>query len=190
VTTPEGMQDPYELWRAEERERRLRLFHAKRPAAFAAKGQLDARVHRWLESLVAGNARTLLLGGPTGTGKTWSAWKAIETLLANDWRGGWAIISAYELSRVIAPPVDEDRLDHLARTDLLVIDDLGSVAVTDWAAAHLLGLVDHRWARHLPTLVTTNTQRLGEVVGERVASRLGDGAVSIALDGPDRRRPR
>lgn len=178
----------YEQWLAEDRERQLRAFYSKRPVAFAAKGRLDPRVHAWLESLVAGQARTLLLGGPTGTGKSWSTWKAIETLLVNGWRGTWGIVTAYELSRIIAPPVEEEPLDELTRSGLLVIDDLGSVSVTDWAATHLLGLVDHRWRRHLPIIVTTNVRDLRDLVGERIASRLADGAVSLVLDGPDRRR--
>jgi DNA replication protein DnaC len=188
VTTPDESSNAYEEWLAEDRERRLNRFYARRPAAFTARGKLDLRVHQWLESLVTRQARTLLLGGPTGTGKSWSIWKSVETLLVNGWRGEWEVVSAYELSRIIAPPVDEERLDGLATVDLLAIDDIGSVNVTDWAAAHLLGIVDHRWSHHLPTIVTTNTPKLGELLGERIASRLADGATVITLDGPDRRR--
>lgn len=190
MTTSDEPRVIYEQWIAEEREHRLARFYAKRPPVFAIRGHLDDRAHRWLESMVAGQARTLLLGGATGAGKTWSCWKAVETLLANGWRGGWDIVSAYQLGRLIAPPVDEDRLDHLARIDLLIVDDLGSIPLTDWASAHLLGLVDHRWSHQLPTIVATNLQDLGPAVGSRVASRLADGMVSIPLDGPDRRRIR
>lgn len=188
MTMPNEAPDPYELWQAEERERRLAQFRAKRPAVFAAKGTLAPQVHAWLEALVAGKARTLLLGGRTGAGKTWTCWKSVETLLHNGWRGGWEIISAYDLARLVAPPVETDRLDHLARVDLLAVDDLGSIELTSWRSSHLLGLIDYRWSHQLPTLVASNVQDLGEVVGDRIASRLSDGAVSIALDGPDRRR--
>lgn len=177
----------YEQWLTEDRDRRLEQFHDKRPAAFASKGRLDAQIHAWLETFV-GQPRTLVLGGATGTGKSWSAWKAVETLLANGWRGGWEIVSAYELSRLIAPPIDEDRLDKLAQVHFLTIDDLASIKLTDWAAAHLLGLVDHRWSRRLPTLITTNEPELGGIVGDRIASRLSDGATFVSLDGADRRR--
>lgn len=178
----------YEQWLTEDRERRLTQFRTKRPAAFATRGRLDERVHAWLETFAGGQARTLVLGGATGTGKSWSAWKAVETLLVNGWRGGWEIVGAYELSRLIAPPVDEDRLDRLAQVDLLAVDDLASIKLTDWAAAHLLGLVDHRWSRRLPTLITTNEPELGKIVGDRIASRLSDGAAFVSLDGADRRR--
>ena len=177
-----------EQWLTEDRQRRLNRFYARRPAAFTGRGRLDPGVHAWLEALVGQRARTLLLGGPTGTGKSWSIWKAVETLIVNGWRGEWEVVSAYELSRLIAPPVDEERLDRLATVHLLAVDDIGSVQVTDWTAAHLLGLVDHRWSHHLPTIVTTNASKLGELVGERIASRFADGATAITFTGPDRRR--
>lgn len=178
----------YEQWLTEDRDRRLKQFHDRRPAAFAAKGRLDARVHAWLQTLADGQARTLVLGGATGTGKSWSTWKAVETLIDNGLRIGWEIVSAYELSRMIAPPIDEDRLDRLAQVHFLAIDDLASIKLTDWAAAHLLGLVDHRWSRRLPMLIATNEPELGAIVGERIASRLSDGATYVSLDGTDRRR--
>lgn len=180
--------DAWRHWQAEERQRLLDAFAAARPAVFAAPGQLDPRVFAWLERFVQGDARTLLLGGRTGSGKTWSCWKAVETLLWNGWRGTWRITSAYELLRIVMPPVDEPALDRLARADLLVIDDLGSMKVTDWSSAHLHGLVDHRWSRKLPMIVTTNVPDIGELVGERIASRLADGMESVALTGHDLRR--
>lgn len=188
--TTDDTHNAYEQWREEERQRLLDAFNAARPAVFAAPGQLDPAVFTWLEQFVQGNARTLLLGGRTGSGKTWSCWKAVETLLFNGWRGTWRIVSAYDLMRIVMPPVDERELDRLTRVDLLVIDDLGSMKVTDWASAHLHGLIDHRWSRKLPMIVTTNVPDIGELVGERIASRLADGMDSIALTGADQRRAR
>jgi DNA replication protein DnaC len=188
MTTTDESPDIFGQWLAEERERRLELFYAKRDPVFAEKGTLDPRVHAWLETVVTRKAGTLLLGGPTGTGKTWTAWKAIQTLVYNGWRGGWDVINAYELHQLMAPPVDQEELNRLARLDLLVVDDLASVGVTDWTAGHLLGLMDHRWRKKLPTIITTNVKKLGDVIGDRIASRLADGATSIALEGLDRRR--
>lgn len=191
---PSGEDEPrnemYAQWLAEERQRRLDLFYAKRPAAFADKGQLDSRIHAWLEALVAADARALLLAGPTGTGKTWSTWKAIETLIFNGWRGGWATVTGYDLSRLVAPPVDDDRLTELAEVDLLAIDDLGSAPLTDWSGSHLGGLVDRRWSHQRATVITTNIQNIGDLIGPRAASRLADGMTAIVLDGADRRRTR
>lgn len=181
-------EDAYREWRDEERQRLLSAFADARPPVFAAPGQLDPRVHAWLERFVRGQARTLIIGGRTGAGKTWSCWKAVETLLWNGWRGTWRIVSAYELLRVTMPPVDGPTLDRLARADLLVIDDLGSMRVTDWASSHIHGLVDYRWSHQLPMIITTNVPDIGALVGDRIASRLADGMESIALTGPDLRR--
>lgn len=188
--TADEQGDAYEAWREEERERLLAGFRAARPPVFAAPGQLDPRVHAWLQRFLQGEARTLVLGGGTGTGKTWSAWKAIGTLIWHGWRGSWHVVSAYDLMRAVMPPVDEQELGRLARVDLLAIDDLGSMKLTDWGAAHLLGIVDYRWSHQLPIIVTTNIPDLGLLVGDRIASRLADGLESIALTGPDLRRAR
>ncbi|GAA0347723.1 ATP-binding protein [Actinoallomurus spadix] len=184
----EPSSEIYQQWLAEDRERRLKLFYDTRPAAFADKGRLDPRVHEWLEAFIVGRARTLLLGGPTGVGKSWTAWKSIETLVHNGWRGVWSLVTGYRLSRLIAPPVDDEELDRLARVDLLVIDDLGSAPVTDWTGSHLGGLVDERWSHRRPSILTTNVQQIGGLVGPRAASRLADGMTAVVLDGPDRRR--
>lgn len=185
-----GPDNPvYQQWLREERDRLLAAFERVRPAAFAAKGNLHPDIHAWLESLVQGNATTLLLGGRTGVGKTWSAWKAVETLIYNGWRGTWAITPMYDLFRLTAPPVDEAELDRLARVDLLVLDDLGSIAPTEWRNTHLHGLIDHRWTHRLPTMLTTNVQNLEEILTERITSRLADGMISIGLNGHDRRWP-
>jgi DNA replication protein DnaC len=184
----EDRDEAYRQWLREEIDRRLKAFHDRRPAVFAAKGDLDQRVHTWLETFVRGDATTLLIGGTPGTGKTWTAWKAVETLIYNGWRGGWDVVTAYELMMLVAPPVDEERLRRLTRTDLLVIDDIGSVKVTDWSGSHLHGLVDFRWSHRLPTVITSNTPDFSDMLGPRVTSRLVDGMASIVLRGPDRRR--
>jgi DNA replication protein DnaC len=184
----EERAEMYREWLQEETERRLKAFYELRPAVFAIKGDLDQRVYAWLETFMRGDATTLLLGGNTGTVKTWSAWKAIETLIYNGWRGGWEVITAYELMMLTAPPVDVDQLVHLTKTDLLVIDDIGSVKVTEWGGGHLFGLVDYRWRNRLPIVITSNVSDFDDLLGQRVTSRLVDGMAEIILGGPDRRR--
>lgn len=184
----EDRDEAYQQWLRDETERRVEAFRSRRPAVFAAKGELDQRVYDWLETFLGGNATTLLIGGTPGTGKTWSAWKATETLIYNGWRGGWEVITAYELMMLTAPPVDEGRLAELTKKDLLWIDDVGSVKVTEWGGGHLHGLVDYRWRNRLPIGITSNVSNFDDLLGPRVTSRLVDGMAEIILGGPDRRR--
>lgn len=173
----------------DQTEMRLELFRSRRPAAFAPRGWLNHDVHSWLEGMVRGENRTLLVGGTTGTGKSWSLWKAVETLLVNGWRGRWEIITATDFAAVIAPPVDESRLQRITRCELLALDDLGAWRISDWAADQLYGVVDYRWAHRLPTIITSNVTDLDDLLGVRIASRLSDGMTAVVLDGPDRRLP-
>lgn len=178
-----------EEWQRDMAERRMQAFLARRPAAFAKPGRLDPRIHEWLERAVRGEALTLHLLGGTGVGKTWSLWKIEQTLIANMWPGRFEQITAYDLSRLIAPPLDEARIDELARVDVLALDDSGAVRTTEWAGDHLYGLIDRRWSHQLPTIIATNVTDLQDLFGKRAASRLSDGLSRIVLKGEDLRLP-
>lgn len=171
----------------DQTEMRLEIFQKRRPAAFSARGWLHRDVHAWLEGMVRGENRTLLIGGMTGTGKSWSLWKSVETLLANGWRGRWEIVTATDFAEVIRPPVDDMRLRRIRECEFLALDDLGSWRLKEWGAEHLYAIVDHRWAHELPVVVTSNYPDMVKALGDRIGSRLGDGFTRVELGGPDRR---
>ena len=179
--------DEYEEFLREDQQARLTRFYERRPAAFAKRGWLDQRVHTWLEGMVRGENRTLVMEGPTGTGKSWSLWKCVETLLHNGWRGRWEIVTATDFAEVIRPPVDDDRLRRMRECEFLALDDLGAWRLKEWAAEHLYSVVDHRWAHELPIVVASNYPDLVKALGDRVGSRLGDGYTQVEFGGPDRR---
>jgi DNA replication protein DnaC len=68
-------------------------------------------------------------------------------------------------------PYDE-LFDQLRSAPLLILDDLGAQSSTPWAQEKLFQLLNHRYNRRLPTVVTTN-QRLEEIEA-RLRSRLQD----------------
>jgi len=72
-------------------------------------------------------------------------------------------------------------------TPLLILDDLGAEKLTDWAVSQLDALVDHRYIRGLPLVVTTNI--LMSELPPRIASRLQDRRLGrvVAVSGPDYR---
>lgn len=179
--------DEYEEFIRDQTEMRLDLFRERRPPEFAARGWLNTDVHAWLEGMVRGENRTLLIGGPTGTGKSWSLWKAVETLLVNGWRGRWEIVNADTFHEVITPPVDELRLDRIRRCEFLALDDIGAVRISDWAAEKLYSVIDYRWSHKLPVVLSSNVSDLDALLGPRIASRLSHGMSTVILDGPDRR---
>jgi DNA replication protein DnaC len=179
--------DEYAEFLREDQQERLARFYARRPSVFSKRGWLNRQIHEWLEGMVRGENRALALEGPTGTGKSWSLWKSVETLLHNGWRGRWEIITATQFAEIIKPPVDEPRLRRVCECEFLALDDLGSWRVSEWAAEHLYAVIDHRWAHELPTVVTSNVPNVAESLGDRIGSRLAAGLATVILDGPDRR---
>ncbi len=83
----------------------------------------------------------------------------------------------------------EQRFDEIRNVSLLVLDDLGAQNATPWAVEKLFQIIDYRYIRRLPMVVTSN-QRL-EDLDDRIRSRLQDPELSthIAFAAPDYRAP-
>lgn len=132
----------------------------------------------------------LFVCGPPGTGKThlavivsgmieadrlWLLWQSCRSLprdLAEDERNG----------------SDRPLWKRLVSCGVLVLDDLGAEPGTAWAADRVGAVLDERYSRALPTLVTSNLT-LEEIyrADPRIGSRLASEAVVAPLVGPDRR---
>lgn len=136
---------------------------------------------------------SLLIAGPTGSGKTHQAYGAIRSLLAAGVRLRWAKITATELYASQRPRqgVDTEReMRELMASPLLFLDDIGAAKASEWTEELTLRLVNHRYEYMLPTLFTTNLP-LGEIkaaLGDRTASRLAEMCERAILTGTDRRR--
>lgn len=151
----------------------------------------------------------LLLAGPPGTGKTTTlAWLAAQLHLAGDVVEGpgghplWGspVVRLFKVRDLYAS-VFARRTTPLAEArvaEVLLLDDWGAAYEHEWPLAELDGLVDHRWDRQLPTVVTTNlapTREQGgtysfEATSERAYSRLtaAPGPGLVLLDRKDLRR--
>ncbi len=83
----------------------------------------------------------------------------------------------------------EDRFEEIRNIELLVLDDLGSQNSTGWAAEKLFQIVDYRYTRKLPTVVTSNLDL--EDLDDRIRSRLQDPdlVTSVHILAPDYRSP-
>ncbi|MGW4603684.1 ATP-binding protein [Streptomyces sp. NPDC004532] len=176
--------------RAEADANRLEAFLDRRPAAFEKPGELRPDVRTWMDGYLAGHHGSLILTGEIGTTKTWHLWKLNETLIRHGWRGQFRIATTYDVKLATDRPVDHDRLSSWRKADLFAIDDLGARAINDWTADAISELIDHRWQNRLPTLVATNLvgREIRDVLGDRAASRLGDGATVAQFTGTDHRK--
>lgn len=136
----------------------------------------------------------IVLRGPVGCGKTHEAVAAFRYLVRERAMLPAVAVTVPALLDGLRPgrePVET--LDAVESAGLLLLDDLAAERSTDWTAEVLYRVIDARYARKLPTIVTTNAtgEQLRANLGDRIASRLnGLGAiVSWAPDAPDRRRP-
>ena len=181
--------DAVTVWQAERAERLLANLLAQRPAAFDADGDLDSRLTDWAADLAQGTPRNLILTGPVGSGKTWAIWHAAEEAVRSGYEGRVVITTAAKLRRSVAPATaDPAAFARCCDAGLLAIDDVGAFGLSEWDLDHLAELADARWGAQAPTVVTSNTTGLRELLGPRISSRLADNALVVEMDGPDRRR--
>ncbi len=83
----------------------------------------------------------------------------------------------------------ETRFDEIRNIPLLVMDDFGTQSSTAWAQEKLFQIINHRYIKKLPTVITSNHQ-LHNFEG-RIRSRLLDPELVTRVDilAPDYRNP-
>ena len=137
----------------------------------------------------------LLLAGGYGTGKTHLAAAILNTLRDNDI--ACRFCTAQDLFNSLYAATFQQKLDLLAQastTPLLVIDDLDKLHLgkeTDGAFQRqtLFDILDKRYKRHVPTIITTNeTQDLSPWLNGATISRLYEHITLLAMVGRDYRR--
>lgn len=136
----------------------------------------------------------LLLYSGVGTGKTHLAWAVgweylesglsvyyyqVETLM-DELRQSYSKREQDEIAYSYSA-----LLNSLKECCLLILDDIGAHNQTDWAAAKLDEIVDHRYINHLATIATSNTLELSE----RILDRMTEGKV-VRLKGSSYRKQR
>jgi DNA replication protein DnaC len=176
---------------------------------------VPAELREWARGFPGSLAgASALLSGSPGGGKTCSAvWLLAELYRRGEVRGSdgyrgthWSAPAArfVPASDLFAACFDREQrkpLEQLERAEVLVVDDWGLPYESDWVLAQLDRLIDRRWSRLLPTIVTTNLTpelpedhaRYGDTFAgryPRIYSRLCDssGPGVIGIDRGDLRR--
>lgn len=151
--------------------------------------------------------RSLLLTGPTGTGKTHNAYGALRGIAETGPRRRYALIATTtadmygELRPTGQIGAAEARLKQLTDIPLLLLDDLGSAKTSEWTEEVTYRLINERYNACRPTLFTSNLPTsardeqgrplapdLIATLGDRIVSRLAEMTTVIDLTGADRRR--
>jgi DNA replication protein DnaC len=142
-------------------------------------------------------AENIVFIGPTGVGKTGLAIGLLLKALQNGYRG--LFLRAQELfDQMYASLADRSSrklLNHLARVDLLVIDEMGYLNLRPEQTNIFFKLMEERYSQR-PTIITTNLDYsewanfLGnKALVEALLSRLRHRCHTVPIDGPSLREP-
>lgn len=121
----------------------------------------------------------LILQGGVGTGKTHLAYAIAGAVLAQGY-SVYAHTTPDLLDKLRSGYQDDTYdqwMDQLCNVDLLVLDDLGTERSTEWASQALFQVINYRYSKRLPMVVTTNLKlEDARQMDARMASRLLEGA--------------
>ncbi|WP_055693758.1 ATP-binding protein [Streptomyces prasinopilosus] len=140
------------------------------------------------------HGRSLLMLGPTGTGKTHQAYGAIRELALTGIAARWVVTTAADMYAALRPRHGIDSEAEFCRyrdASILLIDDLGAERKpTEFTEEVNFRLINWRYEHHLPTLITSNLvpKEISARLGDRVTSRLIEMCERVVFKGPDRRR--
>ncbi|MFF4346762.1 ATP-binding protein [Streptomyces sp. NPDC001530] len=178
----------------EQRQKCIAHFETKVPRRYAS-AQPNPIARAWAQSVVANpdDTRSLLVVGPTGTGKTHYAYAVLRAIAEIGRPTGWAAYTAADLYAQLRPRTGRDSeatFESISDTDVLFVDDLGAAKLTEWTEEVTYRLINHRYEQCRPAIFTSNVPptQLRDALGERIASRLTEMCERVTLKGDDRRK--
>lgn len=179
---------------AEQRERSLTYFTNRVPRRYT-NATPDQTAHTWAKQVAANpdDTRSLLIVGPTGTGKTHYAYAVLRALAETGAGAIWTATTAADLYAALRPRAGRDseaEFEKFTKAGVLFVDDLGAAKLTEWTEEVTYRLINHRYEQCLPGIYTSNVPpaQLRDVLGERIASRLVEMCERVVLKGDDRRK--
>jgi len=145
----------------------------------------------------------ILYGSDYGTGKTHLAAAILNRWISEGGAGRFCEVPALlrRLRATFSPDARESEgwvFREMQGAGLLVLDDLGKEKWSPWVEQTLYDIINYRYVRELPMVITTNLTpgHLGEAIGLACLSRLSERGAFVHMKGEDcrlrgrRARPR
>jgi DNA replication protein DnaC len=160
-------------------------------------GVSQRQIRAFTELDFIAKAENIVFIGPTGVGKTGLATGLLLKALQNGYRG--LFLRAQDLfDQMYASLADRSSrklLNHLARVDVLVIDEMGYLNLRPEQTNIFFKLMEERYSQR-PTIITTNLDYsewanfLGnKALVEALLNRLRHRCHTVRIDGPSLREP-
>ena len=175
-------------------ERAWTICDERFPRRFVSARADHSGVVAWIEAYRKDplDARSLLIAGPTGVGKTWQAYGALRAAVCSASAPKWEATTFADFTAALRPGAKdpEASLKTFRETHLLLVDDLGAAKNSEWVEEITYRLLNGRYEDVRPSIFTTNLPlpQLREQLGDRLASRLVEMCAVVAMEGSDRRR--
>ncbi len=144
------------------------------------------------------SCRGLLIDGPVGSGKTFLLACIANELLA--YGRGVRYISHSDFLFLVrlsfapdSPHSEYELIRDIERIPVLIIDDLGTEQATDFSSSLLYRIIDHRYGKNLPFVISTScslnqlARRLG-YLGEKIMQRITESCRISGLQGDVREK--
>lgn len=139
------------------------------------------------------DGKGLLLYGKVGTGKTFASACVANALID---KGYPCLMTSFARLRNTLQGMFDGRqayIDGLNRFDLIIIDDLGSEADTEFMGEVVQNIIDSRYRAGLPLIITTNLtgeelKHPKDIRKQRIYSRLLEMCIPLEVQGQDRRK--
>lgn len=138
----------------------------------------------------------LYLWGNVGAGKTHTATAIANELIERHFVTVMFVSVADVAARVkktfdsTQKDQDESLFEDMKKAELLVLDDLGMEKPTDWLKEQLFLVINERYEKQMPIVVTSNQslEDLAKAHFPQVASRLVEMCKAVKFTGEDRRK--
>jgi DNA replication protein DnaC len=160
------------------------------------------KAKEYAKDIVNGKNNSLFITGNVGAGKTHLAASIANYLIENNQRVifGTLINLLGEIKDSYKSNSETEGIiiDKYSRVPLLIIDDLGKEKPSEWVLEKLFTIINNRYERNLPVVITTNynreqlTERLADgtnyIIAESIISRLYEMCSGISINGKDKRK--
>jgi DNA replication protein DnaC len=168
---------------------------AKSFASFTAS--FAPAAYRAARSYAMAPGGILYLHGEPGCGKTHLAHAIANSALSEGIEAAFRVVPdlLFEMRSSFKSRGEDSfdaKLERLRVIPLLVLDDYGAERSSDWATELLFQIINHRYERHLATIITSNLPPTHTHYSPRLQSRFDDQAAATVvhiLAADYRRRP-